>query len=256
MTYLQFLLLFLFPPILTLAIRLRRHALSSLALPLVWRWLLAVALIAFVYTTPWDNYLVYRGVWMYGSERVLGTIGYVPIEEYIFFLLQSIFTGLTLVLFLNARLRGESSSSVPTWWRPVLVTLWLSMSIIGIYALIISTQHPSLTYIGLILSWSGPVLLGMTLLAARVFWEERRAWVQAVAWPTLYLWVADRIAIGLGIWDISDTYSLGLEILGLPLEEAAFFLLTNILVVQGLLMFLPVSVGRDTKKIAITAQSQ
>ena len=58
------------------------------------KWLGVVLLLAFAYTTPWDNYLVFREVWGYPPGRVLATIGYVPVEEYAFFLLQPIMTGL------------------------------------------------------------------------------------------------------------------------------------------------------------------
>lgn len=56
--------------------------------------------------------------------------------------------------------------------------------------------------------------------------------------PTLYLWVADRIALALGIWHISDRFTTGLAHGGLPLEEALFFVVTNLLVVQGLILML------------------
>jgi lycopene cyclase domain len=59
-----------------------------------------VCLIAFTYTTPWDNYLVAQEVWWYGANRVVGTIGYVPVEEYMFFVLQPILTGLFLYQYL------------------------------------------------------------------------------------------------------------------------------------------------------------
>jgi len=54
-----------------------------------------------VYTTPWDNYLIWRDVWHYGTDRVVGTIGYVPVEEYLFFLLQPILTGFWLYWLLS-----------------------------------------------------------------------------------------------------------------------------------------------------------
>ena len=59
-----------------------------------------------------------------------------------------------------------------------------------------------------------------------------------MAVPTLYLWFADAVAIHLGIWRISETQTLGIEFGPLPLEEATFFLATNLLVVQGLMLFL------------------
>jgi lycopene cyclase domain-containing protein len=64
-----------------------------------------------------------------------------------------------------------------------------------------------------------------------------RTWPVAVAVPTLYLWFADRVAIGLGVWTISETFTLGIDLFGLPMEEATFFLVTNLLVVQGLVLF-------------------
>lgn len=91
MTYPFFLLVYLIIPILFLGFLLRGE----------WRqtWWLRAALftsvIALVYTTPWDNYLVATGVWHYDPARVWNIIlGWVPLEEYMFFVLQTLFTGL------------------------------------------------------------------------------------------------------------------------------------------------------------------
>ena len=95
MSYFLFHLVFLVPPIGLLA------ALTSGSKRTVApRYIVLLAAIALAYTTPWDNYLVYRGIWTYGPERVVGTVGYVPVEEYLFFLLQPVLTGLWLRLLL------------------------------------------------------------------------------------------------------------------------------------------------------------
>ena len=91
MSYLAFLLVFIVPPLLVLAWTQRRR-LRAIH-PRARRFLVLMAVIALVYTTPWDNYLIWRGVWSYGGDRVVGTIGYVPVEEYLFFLLQPLLTG-------------------------------------------------------------------------------------------------------------------------------------------------------------------
>ena len=51
-------------------------------------WVLFIhIIIAVVYTTPWDNYLVATRVWWYDVNLVTGyVIGWVPIEEYTFFI--------------------------------------------------------------------------------------------------------------------------------------------------------------------------
>lgn len=88
MTYLTFHLIFTLPPILVL-LALRRRPWTRAD-----RWTAAaLPLLALIYTTPWDNMLIQKGVWSYGPDQVIGTTGYVPIEEYAFFLLQPILTG-------------------------------------------------------------------------------------------------------------------------------------------------------------------
>jgi lycopene cyclase domain-containing protein len=91
MTYLAFLLFFLVLPIavlLGLQIRtLRRREIASMAV---------VGAIALLYTTPWDDAIIRQGVWSYPAERVLGiTIGQVPLEECLFYVLQVALAGLT-----------------------------------------------------------------------------------------------------------------------------------------------------------------
>jgi len=56
--------------------------------------------------------------------------------------------------------------------------------------------------------------------------------------PTLYLWVVDTLALHRGTWSISQETKLGLYIWPhLELEEAVFFLVSNILVVWGALAY-------------------
>lgn len=204
-----------------------------------WRWLLILCGIAFLYTTPWDNYLVYRGVWSYGLDRVVGTIGYVPVEEYLFFILQPIMTGLWVSFLLGRWYSGqvrveEGQEEASSGRRYAYTALWLMLTLVGA-GMLTGTQS---LYMGLILAWASPILAGMAWMSTDLFWSRRRVWALGIAVPTLYLWVADRIAIGLGIWDISNVYSFGVDPLGLPLEEAVFFFLTNVLVVQGYMMLL------------------
>ena len=105
MTYFEFLFWFLGVPLALLALITIRDRRAGIQLPAGFRtWPPAIAvavhvLVAIVYTTPWDNYLVATNVWWYDPQLVSGvTIGWVPIEEYTFFVLQTIMTGLWLLL--------------------------------------------------------------------------------------------------------------------------------------------------------------
>ncbi len=102
MTYPLFLLIYLVIPIIVIGFPLRDRIRTR------W-WLSAVCLtilVALIYTTPWDNYLVATGVWGYAPSRVWNIIlGYVPLEEYLFFVLQVILTGLITLWLVGRRER-------------------------------------------------------------------------------------------------------------------------------------------------------
>jgi lycopene cyclase domain-containing protein len=93
-------------------------------------------------------------------------------------------------------------------------------------------------YLGAILAWAGPVLALQWGFGWPVLWATRRTLALGVGVPTLYLWAADWVAIDVGVWVISETYTTGVTLFGLPVEEATFFLVTNLFVVQGLFLFL------------------
>lgn len=98
MTYAQFLATFLGVPIIFLlwmSQGIHRRLVVTLA---------GISLVAMLYTAPWDNLIVMLGVWSYGPHRILGVVlGHVPLEEYIFYVLQVILTGLVTVRLLQHR---------------------------------------------------------------------------------------------------------------------------------------------------------
>ena len=226
LTYLQFHLVFTLPLLLALALLQGRTRQP-------WWPLAALVVIAFVYTTPWDNLLVAWNVWSYPPDRVLARIGYVPVEEYAFFGIQTILTGLWTRL-LQAKWPIVSHPDPDLRIRATGAAVFLGLAILGAVMLIAGGHW---LYMGLIVAWACPVLAGMWWLGGHLIWARRQLVAWAVIPMSLYLWVADRIAIGLGIWDITDATRTGWEIIGLPVEEALFFVVTNLLVAQGLTMW-------------------
>src|SRR3712207_980037 len=104
MTYFGFLIRFLILPIIILGLLTLWDRQRGKTLPTVLRgWspagvLATLIVIAVVYTTPWDNYLAATGVWWYDPQRVTGIIlGWVPLEEYLFFILQPLMIGFWLL---------------------------------------------------------------------------------------------------------------------------------------------------------------
>jgi lycopene cyclase domain-containing protein len=244
MTYIQFLLFFLCVPILLLGLGTWRDLRKNLRSPLWFRNLpawLAVAIhviLAVVYTTPWDNYLVATGVWYYNPRLVTGiTLGWVPVEEYTFFVLQTILSGLWL-LWLSRRLAAqENEPSHPRRMRRGAV---LGLGIIWLFSLagLISGWKP-FTYLGLILVWALPPVALQMAFGADILWRSRRLIGLALGSVTVYLGLMDSLAIRAGTWTINPAQSLNIFLGGvLPVEELVFFMMTNVLVTFGTALLL------------------
>jgi lycopene beta-cyclase len=254
MTYFGFLLLFLGLPILALswltwrdrrAGRRLGAAFSTLpAFPV----LLLHVLIALVYTTPWDNYLVATRVWWYDPALVTGlTIGWVPIEEYTFFVVQPLLTGLFL-LWLARRepVRSRFRPRPALRWLPVAggALVWLLMAV-----LLVAGYRPG-TYLALELVWALPPILLQLLFGGDILWHHRRLVFLAIVPTTIYLSVADAIAIGSGTWTIDPAQSLQIYLGGiLPVEEFVFFLLTNTLITFGMTLALAAHSGERLRHV-------
>lgn len=89
LTYMQVHLYYTIPPTVILYLLMRPFICSYDKIKII-----ALCALALIYTTPWDNYIIYHKAWWYRKDAVIGTIGYVPIEEYLFFIIQTIFTSL------------------------------------------------------------------------------------------------------------------------------------------------------------------
>ena len=244
MTYFQFHLVFILPLIGLLAWRTRAALLRGERLVgnlsgstrFGFLALFIHVLIAVAYTTPWDNYLVYREVWGYPPGRVLFTIGYVPFEEYLFFIFQAVLTGLWLY-WLARKLNAPAAtlnSGVAKLARWGSFGLSLLLAAVGLVAL----SFEAGTYLGLILVWAGPVWMLQTGFGGDWLLARWRLVTLGVMVPTVYLWLADRVAIGLNIWWISENFTVGFKPFGLPVEEALFFFVTNTFMVFGLTLAL------------------
>lgn len=243
MTYFGFLARFVVLPLVILRVLLWLDKKSDKSLPAALSsWpedvvLLGHAAVAVAYTTPWDNYLVASGVWSYDPQLVTGvTLGYVPIEEYTFFVLQSLLTG-SWLLYIARRLKrkadvGPIDASATLPYRLLAVgalgVLWLS----AVRRLLMTPNKDD--YLGLILGWALPPIMFQTFFGGDILWRNRALLAAAILPATAYLGVSDSLAIGEGTWAINPENTVQTEVIrNLPFEELLFFFLTNVLLVFG-----------------------
>ena len=230
MSYSCFLLGFVAAPSVVLAILIRRQSRRA---PAYASGIPILALIAFAYTTPWDQYLVARGIWTYPDGRVFATFGGVPAEEYVFFVAQTLLVGL-LAWWLRGRIplrRATGGGSLKARLLPACACL-------GVWAVSwYGLRFQPATYAALILLWALPPLCLQWVFAPRVIARNGRFLVTALAISGVYLSAADAYALNAGIWSISEATALGWKFGNVPVEEILFFTVTSLLVLQGLLLW-------------------
>ena len=244
MTYFDFLLRFLVIPIIVFFLIYlidEKNKKDILGFKNGWAVWVAIGihiLLALIYTTLWDNYLVATGVWYYNPQLVTGIVlGYVPIEEYTFFVLETLFVGLGWQ-FLTRRLDLKAEEFIPSskirfGSFAVLFLLWI------IFTILFFTGLPSLTYLSIIFFWALPPIALQLLFGADILWHYRKLSALTILPMVLYLSVVDSFAITASTWTIAPDQSTGILLGGvLPIEEAIFFLVTVALVTFGMTLFL------------------
>ncbi len=204
----------------------------------VWVAILVHVILAVVYTTPWDNYLVATGVWYYNPNLVTGIVfGYVPIEEYTFFILETILTGLWW-WFLARRISEpknnfQSSKTMRIIAAGILFLVWIIFT-----ALFFSDNQP-ITYLSITLFWALPAVFPQLLYGADILWHHRKLVLLGILVPGAYLSLMDIIALTDTTWSIAKDQTTGVLFFGiLPLEEVVFFFITNTLIIFGMTLLL------------------
>lgn len=240
MSYLDFVIQFLLLPIVVLVVVTaywrwkkpkRPYALSAYSIPGA---VGLISLIAVVYTTPWDNYLVAERIWWYDPSKVLGTWGYVPIEEYAFFVLQVVLSGLVAILMIGVLSRKKDYAG-PYENRKYQI-VGAGGLIIAWLAIFVAEQAGWLPgrYFALLTLWSLPPLALQLAFGADILWPHRLPIALTLLVMTAYLVMADGLAINAGIWTINPDEVVGIYLWErMPLEEALFFFMTNALIVCG-----------------------
>lgn len=243
MTYFGFLLRFLVIPIAILMFLTWRDERRFPPMPYfqngrrVWEIIALHIVVAVIYTTPWDNYLVASGVWTYNPNLVSGIVlGYVPLEEYTFFVLETLLAGLWW-WFLARRLTEPPRFTPSKIGRLMafgfLVIVWV------ISALLLFGAEQRWTYLSIILFWALPAIFPQFLIGADILWHYRKLVGLGILVPGTYLSLMDIVALHATTWSISPMHTTGVLFFGiLPLEEVVFFFITNVLIIFGMTLIL------------------
>jgi lycopene cyclase domain-containing protein len=238
MTYLRFHLIFNLPLVLALAVLnapapwLHEETLAPVL----------VLLAVIVFTAPWDNLAAKWGIWGFPREKYTLRIGYLPLEEYAFFILQSV----NVMLAVRALFHFFPNLQTGQETDPGLFAyLCLGVSLVpwGIVAAqfywLRRKAGPRVNY-AVHLAWFLPVIYGQWILAPSLFWEHAGLLALVTAVFGVYYTLADLVAVRAGTWFFDEKQITGVKLARLlPWDEIAFFFLTSLLVAQSYLLLLP-----------------
>ena len=204
---------------------------------LVW-----VLLAVVVFTTPWDNLAVKWGIWGFPRERYSFRIGYLPVEEYAFFILQS--TNIMLAIHVLFRLFPRWLLRMPV---PISHMTWVLAGFSVLAWIVVATQlaglrremGPRANY-ALHLTWFAPVIYLQWVIAPRLLLGHFGLLLLVTCAFGFYYSLADLVAVRSGLWFFDEKQITGAKLGGsLPKEEVAFFFLTSLLVAQSYLLLVP-----------------
>ncbi|KAK2048628.1 Phytoene synthase [Colletotrichum somersetense] len=204
---------------------------------------LFIVTIAFVATIPWDSYLIRTSIWTYPPDAVLGPTLYdIPVEELFFFIIQTYITAQLYIILNKPVLHAQylnSPATLPQWIKSGKLAGQLALFGSVLLGTWLIAKEGEGTYLGLILVWACTfALFTWTITAHFLLALPLACTVLPILLPTVYLWIVDEMALGRGTWAIESGTKLELQLFGsLDIEEATFFLVTNMLIVFGIAAF-------------------
>ncbi|GAA5991174.1 hypothetical protein JCM10908_006571 [Rhodotorula pacifica] len=193
--------------------------------------------IAVTATIPWDSYLIRNRIWSYPASSVVGpTLFAIPYEEVFFFFVQTYITATLYAVLSRPVVHAvllPTRKSQGRFARLAGTGLFL-----GIFAISWAKleEGGEGTYLALIVGWVAPFLALLWFIASTHIMAMPWSTILPAIWaPTLYLWECDARALQRGTWVIEKGTKLGWSFRDLEIEEAVFFLLTNVMIVFGMI---------------------
>lgn len=202
-----------------------------------------LAVVATFFSHFWDNYIASRGVWTFDASTMLGTAASIPYEEYFWFIDHTFLASFFAMSLWTPRQR-EVSALGHGLLRLVLPLLCAVLCYVGIGML----DSDRTVYLGIILAYMPPVMASHFAIGGHVLASRPVQWLVGIAVPSVYLIGIDTWAIRRGVWAISDTYTTGLHLAGIKLEQVLIYSTTTVLVVQTMVCLLRAAEVMGTRR--------
>jgi len=201
-----------------------------------------VLLAVMVFTTPWDNFAAKWGIWGFPREKYSFRIGYLPVEEYAFFLLQScnVMLAVRALFHFFPDWQTGQETGIDIWTLLCLGVSVIPWIVIAWQLRLMRRKRGPRVNYAIHLVWFLPVIYAQWVLAPPLFLGHAGLLALTMGIFGIYYTLADLAAVRGGTWFFDEKQITGIKLNGiLPWEEIAFFFLTSLLVAQSYLLLVP-----------------
>ncbi len=238
MTYFRFHLIFNLPLLIALAAITSKDAWTQGEMTAFGLVLIAVL----IFTTPWDNLAAKWGIWGFPREKYSVRIWHLPLEEYLFFLLQSanVMLAVRAFFYFFPDWQTNQETDLNLVLKVCLAASVLPWVLVGFALRRLRQMAGSRVNYAVHLAWFLPVIYSQWVMAFSLFSAHALMLLLITAAFGIYYMIADLFAVRAGTWFFDEKQITGLKLGGiLPWEEVAFFFLTTLLVAQSYILLLP-----------------
>lgn len=194
--------------------------------------IILISITNLAYLKLWDTLIIPDRTWTFIPERVNSIIGESTIEKNMFFLLQIILTSLWTLICVRWTIpclcfNQNKKSYQLIQWIPILL-----LNIVMAIGCTMVVPGQNTFYLGCLLCWASPIIMYLWYGCGNFFVKKIISSSIAIVVPTLYFcWMNQKISV-VNIWYTKKPTSLNVFIFeDLPLEEALYFFITNVIIV-------------------------
>ena len=224
-TYAQLLMVFMIIPTVMLTVyppSLIYHPLFKKIAKLI----IFLLIIAVIQASIWDNYGTYVGIWTF-DNRVFGHIGFLPLEEYTWILMQVmisvIFTmRVCIILSPDKPVRKNQDMKFRIIFTLCGAIIYLSLMLYGANCLYSylgtesteTNENKQYLCSSIILSFFTPFILLQWFYFSKGFYQYKMIWFLSWFIPGIYTYIIDCIAVHQKIWIFDYSYTLNIWLFG------------------------------------------
>lgn len=214
-TYLELQIIFLILPLLFLTALLLRSIIKHVNISIIKQGLLFL-FFAIIHSAIWKNYGANLGAWIYDENSIIGKIGWIPVEVYIFLLCGFLLTAIFTILIRTFKSRPGLLKEIKL---PVVVGLTIMYIIFTTYIILsilgwelLNKKEDQYFLLGIVLGFFAPIYALEWLIGYKSYIKQPFIWLLSWLLPGVLIYLFDSLVVNQGIMVYDYKYTTNLWI--------------------------------------------